>query len=72
MYHFQKNILDERIIECLKNNDEELSWAVALHEEFQRYLVAYPYSRSGTFDEQAGLADELAGCIGWFPEHTLS
>lgn len=72
VYHFQKKLLDDRIIKCLQNEAEELTWSVALHEEFQRFLVAYPYTVSGNFDDQAELADELATCIGWFPEHTVT
>ena len=72
VYHFQANLIDPRITKCLLNEAEELTWSIALHEEFQRSLVAYPYLHSGTFDEQADLADELAACIGWFPEHTLT
>lgn len=72
VYHFQNQLLDPRIIKCLQNEDEELTWAVALHEEFQRFLVAYPYLHPGSFTEQTELADEVAACIGWFPEKTLT
>jgi hypothetical protein len=72
VYHFQKSQLDHRIFKCLQNTAEELTWAVALHEEFQRFLVEYPYSHTGSFTCRAKLADELAACIGWFPEHTVT
>lgn len=67
VYHFQKSILDQRIVDFITGEKEELFWASALHTEFQRFLVAYPYRFRGTFKEQGELADEIAGCIGWFP-----
>lgn len=72
VYHFQVDSLDDRILKCLQNDNEELTWATALHEEFQRMLAIYPYLKTGSFTEQAELADELAACIGWFPEETLT
>lgn len=72
VYHFQKELLDERIAKCLRNEAEELTWAVALHEEFQRYLVVYLYNLNGSFKEQAEVADEVAATIGWFPEKTVT
>jgi hypothetical protein len=68
VYHFQSEILDRRIINCLQNQNEEAAWSIALHYEFQRLLIAYPYALSGTIEEQAELADEMAHCIGWMPE----
>lgn len=72
VYHFQRYVLDKRIFKCLQNSEEELTWTIALHEEFQRFLVMYPYSLSGSFEDRAKLADELATYIGWFPEHTVT
>lgn len=72
VYHFQNEPLDQRIVKCVQNEDEELTWTIALHEEFQRFLAAYPYLHAGSFAEQAELADEIAAGIGWFPEHTLT
>lgn len=69
VYHFQSQILDRRIIDCLQNKNEEAMWATALHYEFQRILIAYPYALSGTIEEQTELADEMAHCIGWMPQH---
>jgi hypothetical protein len=48
VYHFQTEILDARIINCVNDEDEELSFAVALHFEFQRYLFQFPDRFMGT------------------------
>ena len=71
VYHYQNELLDSRITKCLQNENEELTWAAALHEEFQRFLAIYPYLHKGTLSEQGELADEIAACIGWFPDKTL-
>lgn len=72
VYHYQNQLLDPRIVKCIQNEDEELTWAAALHEEFQRFLAAYPYLHPGSFSEQSELAEEIAACIGWSPEATLT
>ncbi len=38
VYHFQKEVLDTRIIKCLSDENEVLLWSVALHFEFQRFF----------------------------------
>jgi hypothetical protein len=68
VYHYQKEILDKRIRACATNRDEELSFAGALHFEFQRFLLEYPSSFGGTREDIATLREELSGCIGWFPD----
>lgn len=68
VYHFQPEILDRRIINCLQNKNEEAVWSISLHYEFQRLLIAYPYALSGTIEEQAEVADEMERCIGWIPK----
>lgn len=68
VYHFQPEILDRRIINCLKDQNEEAVWSIALHYEFQRILIAYPYALSGTIEEQAEIANEIEFCVGWMPK----
>jgi hypothetical protein len=68
VYHFQPEILDKRIFKCLKNENEELAWAAAMHGEFQNFLVSYPYLLSGTLEDQKGVSDEMRQCIGWMPD----
>jgi len=72
VYHFQTEILDKRIIKCLFDKNEELLWSIALHYEFQRYLLNFPYTFSGTQEEKEELAEEMAGCVGWWPTETGS
>ena len=72
VYHFQTEILDKRILKCTANENEEMIWSIALHFEFQRYLLNLPYSFYGSQEEQENLADEMAACIGWWPTNTGS
>ena len=69
VYHFQRVVLDERILRCLTAENEEFMWAVALHSEFQRALVSFPFSLGGTFDEKCELSDEIEAVIGWTPKY---
>ena len=68
VYHFQSKILDKRIIKCIRDENEELAWAAAIHGEFQNFLVSYPYLLPGALEEQTEIADEMRKCIGWMPD----
>lgn len=73
VYHFQTEPLDDRIGRCLENKNEELSWSVVLHYEFQRFLLNYAYvNLDGTLAEKEQTAQLLNRCIGWFPTEVVS
>jgi len=72
VYHFQRGLFDERIGKCLEDKDEELRWKGALHFEFQRFLLHFPYTCRGTREQQEELARSLEACIGWLSKKTLS
>ena len=72
VYHFQKEIMDRRFMKIISNENETLPWLTALHYEFQKYLLNYPYRFSGAQEEQEGLAEKMAECIGWWPLNTHS
>lgn len=73
VYHYQTKPLDSRIIRVLENKDEELSWFIVLHYEFQRFLISHPLlSYRGSISELEELAEEIEGCIGWWPKETVS
>ena len=72
VYHFQTEILDKRLMKCIANENEEMIWSIALHFEFQRYLLNFPYGFYGSQEEQEELADEMGKCVGWWPTDTGS
>jgi hypothetical protein len=72
VYHFQPEMLDQRITACLTDSNEELTWSVALHFEFQRFLLHFPYYYLGTWQECNDLAVEVRATIGWLPKHSPS
>lgn len=72
VYHFQTELLDSRIAKCLLDENEELKWCFAIHYEFQRYLVKYPYLLKGSWEECNELAIEIRKAIGWHPVDTPS
>ena len=65
-------MLDGRIRQILKDENEELKWAIALHFEFQRFLVTFPYRCRGTLQVKRELEQEIKRCIGWFPTDVIS
>ena len=68
VYHFQAEILDERIGALLSDANEAFAWSLALHFEFQRFLVDFPHGVSPSREENKMLASEMALCIGWWPD----
>ena len=56
-------------MKCLQAENEEFMWCVALHAEFQRALVVFPFSLGGTFEETCELSDEIEATIGWSPKY---
>ena len=42
----------------------------ALHFEFQRYFIKYPYTFDAPWDACYELALEIRGCVGWHPKGT--
>jgi len=70
VYHFQPALLDKRITSCLEDKNEELRWVVALHFEFQRYFLRFPYTYQGAWEERYELAQAIRGCVGWHPKDT--
>jgi len=68
VYHFQDQIMDRRIVNMLSDTNEAFTWSLALHFEFQRYLVDYPHGLSSNREENELLAAEMAACIGWWPD----
>jgi hypothetical protein len=69
VYHFQKDPLDARLSRVLKDENEELRWAVALHFELQGVLLQLSdqLRTGGPLNRQ--IAAALARTIGWFPRH---
>lgn len=69
VYHFQKSPLDDRLTRMLLGEDEEITWSVALHFEFQGVLLqlADQLRSAGAHGRQVVVS--LAGAIGWFPRH---
>ena len=72
VYHYQPRVLDPRLAKCLKNEDEELRWCVALHFEFQRVLLGVAGALFRAGDDGTKVAESLARAIGWLPTHPFA
>lgn len=70
VYHFQKVVLDPRICKVLADQNEELKWATAMHYEYHRFFVQYPYMHAGPWEERELLAKEIEDTLGWYPKRS--
>ncbi len=68
VYHYQKNILDNRV-ETAVSDKEIFIWAGALLDEFIRFLYSYPFQIDGINKESLHLQKEYLSLIGWFPSN---
>ena len=71
VYHFQSEILDDRLYAFPTRHAETISWAVALFYEFKRYLWEYPDKLVGTDAEKEELRAAMEELIGWLPHDLL-
>lgn len=71
VYHYQSNLLDTRIQEAIKG-EEQYNWLVAIKWEFERYLYFYPFKEYGFNKDSIELSIDYFGCIGWKPNKNLS
>jgi hypothetical protein len=71
VYHFQRELFDERLTAFPASGQETLFWAFALFYEFKRYFWEWPEKHPGTPDEKEVLRSELHRVVGWMPVDLL-
>lgn len=68
VYHYQKDILDKRVENAVRNK-ELLIWSGALLDEFVRFLFLYPVSLYGISKDSMHLQEKYLDLIGWVPKN---
>ena len=71
VYHFQRELLDDRFHAFSAQGTETISWAFALFYEFKRFVWQYPDKTVGTVSEKVELRVALGESIGWLPTDIL-
>ena len=67
VYHYQPDLINERLLAFLREGELAVAWAFLLHDEFKRVVweVAHPPGVSS--EVQGELADTIHGIVGWLP-----
>lgn len=68
VYHYQSDLLNERLLAFLREGEHAVTWAFLVHDEFKRVIweMAHPVGVSSGL--QVEFADAIQGIIGWLPE----
>jgi len=68
VYHYQSDLLNERLLGFLREGEHAVTWAFLLHDEFKRVIweMAHPVGISSEF--QVEFADAIHGIVGWIPK----
>jgi hypothetical protein len=71
VYHYQPDLINERLLAFLHEGEHAITWAFLLHDEFKRVVweVAHPPGVSP--DVQGKLADAIRDIVGWLPSDIL-
>lgn len=67
VFHYQKCLYDQRMLDFMKPGWESLLWASALHIEFKRYLWGWPDTLIGTTEQKDELRASVREIVGWLP-----
>lgn len=71
VYHFQREVFDERLRAFPTNGQETLFWVMALFYEFKRFYWEWPDKHSGTVQENEDLRAAVHRTVGWLPNDIL-
>lgn len=67
VYHYQQDLINERLLAFLRECEHTVPWAFLLHSEFKRVLwqVAHPQGVASNIQEE--MAEVIQGIVGWLP-----
>jgi hypothetical protein len=68
VYHYQPDLINERVLAFLREGEHAVIWAFLLHDEFKRVVweMAHPSGISPNLQDE--LEDAIEGIVGWLPE----
>ena len=71
VYHYQKDLINERLLAFLKEGERTIPWAFLVHYEFRRVLWELACPQSLPPDLQEELTAILRQVIGWLPSDII-
>lgn len=67
VYHYQKTLINNRLLGFLREGTSTVPWAFLVHSEFKRVLWELVHPNTVPHGLQAALADEIRQIVGWLP-----
>ncbi len=67
VYHYQADLINDRVLEFLHEGAHSVIWAYLLHDEFKRVVWEILHPPGLSLKVQDDLAEAICGIIGWLP-----
>lgn len=67
VYHYQPDLINERLLAFLREGEHAVTWAFLLHDEFKRVVWEMAHPPGVSPNLQRELADAIQGIVGWLP-----
>jgi hypothetical protein len=68
VYHYQSDLLNERLLAFLREGEHTVIWAILLHSEFKRIVWEMAHPTGLNPELQRELADCIRDIVGWLPD----
>ncbi len=67
VFHFQRSLLDRKILDLLGCGEPHVWWVRALHDEFVRFLADHLDHMAVTDEQRTKLRETIEGILHWYP-----
>ena len=67
VYHYQADLLNERLLGFLREGEHAITWAFLLHSEFKRVVWEVAHPAGLPLGLQRDFAETTRGIVGWLP-----
>lgn len=67
VYHYQRDLISDRLLAFLRQGEHAVTWAFLLHEEFMRVIWEITHPPDVAPTTQLELAEAIRGIVGWLP-----
>lgn len=67
VYHYQSDLICQRLLAFLREGEYTVTWAFLLHDEFKRVLWEVAHPPHVNLELQSQLAEGIRSIVGWLP-----
>ena len=67
VYHYQPNLINERLLAFLSEGEHAVTWAFLIHSEFKRVVWEISHPQHVAPQTQLELAEAIRGIVDWLP-----